>query len=334
MFRAYELPDRLTADRYVLPLTVELDDGGQYGPAYSAVIAGDGGTVPAGTVIVIGANLRIVAELSPNTFVRFVDVTYAPTNTPMTVGRMNELLPDLDDASCVVIGGVARDLFDRQSSTGDRTYYAAGHYWTGVECFEGVELCSTACLDAWAAADPWPVITATDVEFNRQYWEGVPTYLNPDTAIDAVAYPFLPADHDAHDWPITCHACGRVMVADRSFADYVDTAFTQYLETALWSSTTGDDTVPMDEDYCIDDIGDDTRAEMLTDVVAFIADQWSDLNDLDAGETGHDFWLTRNGHGAGFWDRGLDDRGDRLTDACRPYGEVDLYAGDDGDLYV
>jgi hypothetical protein len=48
---------------------------------------------------------------------------------------------------------------------------------------------------------------------------------------------------------------------------------------------------------------------------------------------GHDFWLTRNGHGAGFWDRGLGELGDRLTAACKPYGEIYLYIGDDGKVY-
>lgn len=39
---------------------------------------------------------------------------------------------------------------------------------------------------------------------------------------------------------------------------------------------------------------------------------------------GHDFILTRNHHGAGFWDRGLGDLGDRLTKASDPYGTIDL----------
>jgi hypothetical protein len=38
---------------------------------------------------------------------------------------------------------------------------------------------------------------------------------------------------------------------------------------------------------------------------------------------GHDFWLTRNGHGAGFWDRGMGMLGDELTAACKPYGSAD-----------
>lgn len=28
-----------------------------------------------------------------------------------------------------------------------------------------------------------------------------------------------------------------------------------------------------------------------------------DLSDYDADQLGHDLWLTRNGHGAGFWDK-------------------------------
>jgi hypothetical protein len=49
---------------------------------------------------------------------------------------------------------------------------------------------------------------------------------------------------------------------------------------------------------------------------------------------GHDFWLTRNGHGAGFWDGDWPkEAGDRLTKACEEFGEFDLYIGDDGMIY-
>lgn len=47
----------------------------------------------------------------------------------------------------------------------------------------------------------------------------------------------------------------------------------------------------------------------------------------DAGSAqacaGHDFWLTRNHHGAGFWDRGLD-TGEALTSAAHDTGAVSL----------
>lgn len=48
---------------------------------------------------------------------------------------------------------------------------------------------------------------------------------------------------------------------------------------------------------------------------------------------GNDFWLTRNRHGAGFWDRGLGETGKRLTKAADVHGERDAYRGDDGFLY-
>lgn len=51
----------------------------------------------------------------------------------------------------------------------------------------------------------------------------------------------------------------------------------------------------------------------------------------------HDFWLTRNGHGAGFWepgDYGWSDLGDKLTEFTKHYGEVNLYVGDDGTIYA
>ncbi|MGY2987684.1 hypothetical protein [Bradyrhizobium sp. USDA 4508] len=54
----------------------------------------------------------------------------------------------------------------------------------------------------------------------------------------------------------------------------------------------------------------------------------------DDERAGTDFWFTRNGHGAGFWDRGLGADGDRLSDMAKAYGCSDLYLGDDGKLYL
>ena len=54
----------------------------------------------------------------------------------------------------------------------------------------------------------------------------------------------------------------------------------------------------------------------------------------------HEFWLTRNGHGAGFrdgdWDgTELGDFGDDLTWICKnEFKPVDLYVGDDNRIYL
>ena len=49
---------------------------------------------------------------------------------------------------------------------------------------------------------------------------------------------------------------------------------------------------------------------------------------------GHDFWLTRNGHGCGFWDGDWEERvGEILTASAKSFGELSVYLGDDGKIY-
>lgn len=118
--------------------------------------------------------------------------------------------------------------------------------------------------------------------------------------------------------------------------------FTQgYIECALWSSVDGDGE-PLDDQYSATDIAPETLAQMITECAAFQEDNATALADAYANETiiydeeraGHDFWLTRNGHGAGFWDRGLGATGETLSDAARSCGSIDLYIGDDGQVYA
>lgn len=49
-------------------------------------------------------------------------------------------------------------------------------------------------------------------------------------------------------------------------------------------------------------------------------------------QVGIDFSLTRNGHGAGFWDRGAGDAGDVLTRSAKAWGEVEVVVNDQGEL--
>lgn len=52
------------------------------------------------------------------------------------------------------------------------------------------------------------------------------------------------------------------------------------------------------------------------------------LPDADANTfPGHDFWFTRNGHGAGFWD-GAYTHGDELTEIAKAFGECHLIDGE------
>ncbi len=111
---------------------------------------------------------------------------------------------------------------------------------------------------------------------------------------------------------------------------------TAYLECALWSSTEvsedGDMGECLDENYGVEDFAPEALAAAVKDCEDFQEANADDLADIDDEQAGHDFWLTRNRHGAGFWDRGLGDVGDRLTEAAHAYGSVDLYAHD-GKVY-
>lgn len=54
-------------------------------------------------------------------------------------------------------------------------------------------------------------------------------------------------------------------------------------------------------------------------------------------QAGHDFWLTRNGHGSGFWDRPElygEYPASKLTSRAESFGEINLTLGDDGLLYL
>jgi hypothetical protein len=111
-------------------------------------------------------------------------------------------------------------------------------------------------------------------------------------------------------------------------------AFTlAYIECALWTST-DDDGEPLDGTYSVEDIAPESLASIVEDCDAFQESHGDDLGD-DDDRAGQDFWLTRNGHGAGFWDGDWEEpAATRLTDSAEAYGSSDLYIGDDGKVYV
>ncbi len=122
--------------------------------------------------------------------------------------------------------------------------------------------------------------------------------------------------------------------------------FTQaYLIASLWSST--DETnpeqggEPLDDNYEIEDIESDTLSEMVDDCTRFQEENAELLNEENHSTTdhhytcearaGHDFWLTRNGHGCGFWDGDWNEpAASKLTDAATAFGEYYITASGDG----
>ena len=106
-----------------------------------------------------------------------------------------------------------------------------------------------------------------------------------------------------------------------------------YIETALWSSIDESDN-PLDDNYGPEDLAGETVNQMIADCKDFQESQAELLKGLEPISCGHDFWLTRNHHGAGFWDGDYPkDIGQKLTDASHVYGEFYLLIGDDGLIY-
>ena len=140
-----------------------------------------------------------------------------------------------------------------------------------------------------------------------------------------------------------------------TFVDALDLAFSMggviastfalaldgYLECALWSSWDLCTERPLDE-LGAGAVADETFDDMACDVWRFLATCWGDvwedfeidLSGIEPEQLGHDLWLTRNRHGAGFWDRGLGEIGDKLTELAHSYGGITLYIGDDGKIYA
>jgi len=112
-----------------------------------------------------------------------------------------------------------------------------------------------------------------------------------------------------------------------------DTFFHHYLTAALWSSN-DDKNQPLDHNYSFEDIDKESYNKLKEEAKRFF-DETYDMISHNLKGAGHDFWLTRNGHGAGFWDGDWhDDIGDKLTEISKKYHEIDLYVGDDGKLYI
>lgn len=128
-------------------------------------------------------------------------------------------------------------------------------------------------------------------------------------------------------------------------------AFTQgYIEAMFFSSTSSADDGEL-KDSSVVDLSPDAWEDIIKDCADFkkaakglLAKAYkTPLRDrgtpkvYDEAAAGRDFWFTRNGHGVGFWDRGLGDVGAELTELCgwrTQWSERDLYKGDDGKIYL
>lgn len=125
------------------------------------------------------------------------------------------------------------------------------------------------------------------------------------------------------DWDLKDFACG-----------YVEAMF-------FTNGDSGDD----DDEFSLNRLGAErltagARREIITECAEFLSLQVRALIDACPGDyeqAGHDFWLTRQGLGTGFWDRSDDvwpeEVRDCLTARARELGEAYVYR-QNGWIYV
>jgi hypothetical protein len=120
----------------------------------------------------------------------------------------------------------------------------------------------------------------------------------------------------------------------------IDAIVNGYLDCQLWAGMDMDrEDTNLDQNYGREDISGDYVAKVREELLTVVTDHplavrmyltARERTGYDRNELfGHDFYLTRERHGAGFWDRGLGELGDYLTDIAHAYGDAEeLY--DDG----
>lgn len=126
-----------------------------------------------------------------------------------------------------------------------------------------------------------------------------------------------------------------------------------YIHAALWSTndeSTPQGGEPLEDNYSENDLSPEALAKVIGDCKRFQEENAEALSEAYAlyaprdgfdgpALAGHDFWLTRNGHGVGFWDRSELGRngdggvGDKLSAAARAFGECWITVGDDEQLH-
>jgi len=110
----------------------------------------------------------------------------------------------------------------------------------------------------------------------------------------------------------------------------IDEIIKQYFATALWTEEVSNEDL---EDKTIYDFSDKAREYVKKEIEWFINTAGSSLNGLADDQIGHDIWLSRNGHGAGFFDRGLEiENEELLMELSHQLGEQYIYVNSKGKI--
>jgi hypothetical protein len=109
----------------------------------------------------------------------------------------------------------------------------------------------------------------------------------------------------------------------------IATVLHHYLHAALWTAEL--------DNRDIDEISPPSIKRARQDVKEFLAKAKPLLKKhkivITDEQMGHDFWLSRNGHGAGFFDKDLGGIEDELQKLAKGFKEINVF-GEDADKII
>lgn len=132
---------------------------------------------------------------------------------------------------------------------------------------------------------------------------------------------------------------------------YVNPTVQALAETILCTECDNDG-VPLDKNYTINDFDQRSLENLYSDFQQFVeivepeitekvGSQWDSIDDFydlmqpSENQTEYDYILTRNHHGAGFWDGDwVFEVSEILASAASCQPEFSAYVGDDGKIYL
>jgi hypothetical protein len=97
--------------------------------------------------------------------------------------------------------------------------------------------------------------------------------------------------------------------------------------SAYFAAVNFTETGDIDEPKGGAELDEEFTRESIIDCLAFYSSIACYITDEQIEQSGHDFWMTRNGHGTGFWDRpgtyGAY-HSDKFTEHAEAFGEVEV----------
>lgn len=116
---------------------------------------------------------------------------------------------------------------------------------------------------------------------------------------------------------------------------FIDLFLGAYMDAALFAATDETrDGIPLDRNYTTKDFAPETITRMESDCLLFYTlGNLEDMTNEQLKKAGHHFLLTRNRHGAGFWDGDWPEpQATTLTELAHTFLESDLYLGENDNL--